>query len=150
MDEMKPHKKKRLRKKKRNRKTFKQIVFQCWINIKKFFKVLFVLVLFGAFWGFCYYIFDKVSNREFTVHLVFAFVICFVLSYILGHIISKVKDWNFSNADVNFNGDIGGCLLALILFPLFLLLFGVTYFGVNYIIYKITGNKKFNSSSKEP
>ncbi|WP_243522238.1 permease [Bacillus pseudomycoides] len=149
-DEMKPHKKKRRKKKRHDRRTFRQFFIQCWVTIKKVFKALFILGILFAFVGVGCYIVDSISRGEFTVFLALAFIIFFVLSYILGHIISKVKDWNFSNADVNFNGDIGGCLLALILFPLFLLLFGVTYFGVNYIIYKITGNKKFNSFSKEP
>lgn len=112
--------------------------------------VLFILGLLGTFVGFGFYIVDAISHREFTVYLALAFIICFVLSYILGHIISKVKDWNFSNADANFDGDIGGCLLTLILFLSFLLLFGVTYFGVNYIVCKITGNKKIVPFQKSP
>ncbi|WP_459503470.1 permease [Bacillus sp. C1] len=141
VNEMKPHKKKRLRKKKRNRKTYKQMVFQCWINIKVFLKGVFILALLGGFWGSCYYIFDKVSNQEFTVHLVFAFVICFVLSYILGYIISKMKDLDFSN--INGTGDIGDFIIGMIVFILSLLVFGGIYSGVNYILYKISGNKKF-------
>ncbi|MFJ8526554.1 permease [Bacillus sp. NPDC094106] len=109
------------------------------------FKALLFLVVLGTFLGFGYYIVNAISNREFTVYLTGAFVICFVSSYILGYMISKVKDWDFSNAVANFNGDIGGCLIALILFIAFFLLFGVTYLGVNYMIYKITGNKKFKS-----
>ncbi|PEB51752.1 permease [Bacillus pseudomycoides] len=140
MIEMKKHKIKR-----RKRNTFRQFLFRCWINIKKLFKALLFLVVLGTFLGVSYYIVNAISNREFTVYLALAFVICFVSSYILGYMISKVKDWDFSNAVANFNGDIGGCLIALILFIAFFLLFGVTYFGANYIIYKITGNKKFKS-----
>ncbi|WIY63424.1 permease [Bacillus arachidis] len=99
-----PHKKKR-----HNRRTYGQFLSQCWVNIKIFLKMLFILGLLGAFVGFGFYIVDSISHREFTVYLALAFIICFVLSYILGHIISKVKDWNFSNADANFDGDIGGC-----------------------------------------
>lgn len=140
---MKKHKIKR-----RKRNTFRQFLFRCWINIKKLFKALLFLVVLSTFLGFGYYIVNVISNREFTVYLALAFVICFVSSYILGDMISKVKDWDFSNAVTNFNGDtgdIGGCLIALILFIAFFLLFGVTYFGANYMIYKITGNKKFKS-----
>lgn len=137
MDEIKPHKKKR-----HKRRTFREYLIQCRVNIKKFFKVLYILSLLGAFVGFGCYIVESISHREFTVYLTSAFIICFVLFYILRHIISKVKDWNFSNADANFDGDIGGCLITLILFLSFLLLFGVTYYSLNYIIYEITGNKK--------
>ncbi|MBO1580652.1 permease [Bacillus sp. XF8] len=142
---MKPHKKKRRKKKRHNRRTFREFSIQCWVNIKKCFKVLFILSFLFAFVAFGCYIVDSISHREYTVYLALAFIICFVLSYILGHIISKVKDWDFSNADANIDGDIGGCLITLILFISFLLLFGVTYHGVNYIIYKATGNKKFKS-----
>ncbi|SFJ59026.1 MULTISPECIES: permease [unclassified Bacillus (in: firmicutes)] len=130
---MKEHKKKRRRKRPRNRRTFRQFLSQCWVNIKKFFKALFFLVLLFTFFGVCCYIVVAISNREFTVYLALAFVISFILSYILGHIISKKKDLDFSG---------GGSEDAIIVMILLFILIGGIYLGVKYIIHKITGNEK--------